>query len=295
MTNLQTNRVVIITGASAGIGAALATRLAQQHPGVRLVLAARRLEALEAIAHTCRQSGADVLVVPTDMAQADQVHTLATKALHYFGHVDVLVNNAGYGQMGPIELVPDEAVAQQFAVNVLGAIALTRALIPAMRQHGGGHVINISSIAGRIAFPMAGIYSASKFALEGFSDALRRELEPFKIRVSVIEPGPVKTEFVDVAKRAIETHIPNAAESLYRPAFEKVVALEDTMTRQLWSADRVAQVIATAITARRPRARYTAATGGDLLLFLMTKVLPTPWVDRFWQTFYGIDRLGGGK
>lgn len=189
-------QVILITGASTGIGAALAVLLASRYPGIRLGLAARSLERLETVAATCRQAGAEVCVVPTDMAQPEQVKALAAKVLQQFGRVDALVSNAGYGQMGPIELVPTEAVEQQFKVNLLGAITLIQAVIPVMRAQRGGRIITVSSLGGRVAFPLGGLYSASKFALEGLSDALRMELEPFNIKVSVIEPGPVATDFL---------------------------------------------------------------------------------------------------
>jgi short-subunit dehydrogenase len=205
--------------------------------------------------------------------------------------VDVLVNNAGYGQMGPIELIPIEAAQRQFQVNVIGAIALIQAIVPVMRNQGGGKIINMSSLGGRIAFPFGGLYSASKFALESLSDSLRRELEPFNIRVSVIEPGPVSTEFFDVAGREVDTAMPDANNTPYRAAFENLKNLDKITKRQAWSSERVAAVIIKAIVANRPRSRYVAATAGGLTLFMMTKVLPTWIVDRFWQKFYGIDRV----
>lgn len=281
--------VVLITGASSGIGAALAHTLASQFPGIRLSLAARRLEKLEAIAATCRHMGANVFIVPTDMMQIGQVEALAHKTLEHFGRVDALVNNAGYGQMGPVELIPIEAVQRQFAVNIIAPIALTRVLIPVFREQGGGRVINISSLGGRLAFPFGGLYSSSKFALEGLSDALRMELEPFNIAVSIIEPGPVQTAFFEVANSGVEEAIAHPLETPYRAAFAKLEALEARMKRQIWSSEQVATVIVRALRDRHPRPRYVAATGGDILLFIMTKLLPTWMVDRFWQRFYGID------
>lgn len=189
-------QVVLITGASTGIGAALAQILAQRFMGIRLVLAARSVEKLETVATFCRKAGAEVLAIPTDMSKIEQVEALAQASITHFGRVDALVNNAGYGQMGPVELIPASAVQRQFQVNVLGPLALVRALVPLMRETGGGRVINVSSLGGRLAFPFGGLYSASKFALEGLSDALRMELEPFNIKVSVIEPGPVSTDFL---------------------------------------------------------------------------------------------------
>ena len=282
-------QVVLITGASAGIGAGLAKVLANRYIGIRLVLAARNVEKLAHVAEQCSKAGADVLTVPTDMAQVEQVQALAKTALDRFGRVDILVNNAGYGQMGPIELIPPAATQRQMQVNVLGAIALIQSLIPAMRDQGGGRIINISSLAGKIAFPFGGLYSASKFALEAVSDALRRELAPFNIRVSVIEPGPVSTEFFDVVDQEIDRTIKDPEHSPYRIAFKKLEDLEKQTSSRAWTSEQVATVILRAMTAQNPRPRYVAATSGDLLLFMMTKVLPTSLVDKFWQRFYGID------
>lgn len=281
-------QVILLTGASAGIGAALAKVLAQQFVGIRLVLAARSVKNLETVAEDCRKAGADVLVVPTDLAEVESVEALAAKAIAHFGRVDALINNAGYGQMGPIELVPNAAAQRQFQVNLIAPLALIRALVPSMRDQGGGKIINISSLGGRLAFPFGGLYSASKFALEGLSDALRMELEPFNIRVSVIEPGPVSTNFFAAAAQAVAENVAEPEKSPYRAAFAKLKDLEQQTSSQAWSSDRVALVIVKALVAKKPRPRYIAATGGNILLFMMT-VLPTKVVDAFWQRFYGID------
>ena len=135
MTKQSPSPVILITGASTGIGAALAN-LAAQKPNIRLALAARNQEKLEQVAGQCRQNGAEVLVVPTDMADTKQVKALAQKTINHFGRVDGLVNNAGYGQMGPIELISSEAAQRQFAVNFHGPLTLTQALIPSMRAQG---------------------------------------------------------------------------------------------------------------------------------------------------------------
>ncbi len=282
-------QVVLITGASVGIGAAVAQILAERFMGIRLVLAARNVEKLEAIATICRKAGAEVLVVPTDLEKIEQVEALAGAAIAQFGRVDALVNNAGYGQMGPVELIPAPAAQRQFQVNLLGPLALIRALVPMMRDQGGGRIINISSLGGRLAFPFGGLYSASKFALEGLSDALRMELAPFNIKVSVIEPGPVSTNFFVVAAQAVEETVATPETTPYRAAFEKLKGLEKQTSSRAWTSERVAEVIVRALTDRNPPPRYIAATGGKFLLFLMTKVLPTRVVDAFWQRFYGID------
>ncbi len=282
-------QVILITGASTGIGAALAQVLARQYPGIRLVLAARSLEKLNAVATLCHESGAETLTVATDLAEIEQVQALAKAALEHFGQVDTLVNNAGYGQMGVLELVPPEAARRQFEVNVLGPLTLIQALIPAMRDRGGGKIINISSIGGKTAFPFGGLYSASKFALEALSDTLRMELQPFNIQVSVIEPGPVSTNFFEVVRQEITQMFPSPETTPYRAAFQKMEALEQQTTANAWTSERVAGVIIKALKTHHPQPRYVAATGGRFLLFFLTKVLSTKTVDRFWQRFYGLD------
>lgn len=282
-------QVVLITGASTGIGAALAQLLAQRFAGIRLVLAARSVDKLETVATLCQKAGAEVLSVPTDLEKFEQVEALAQAAIARFGRVDALVNNAGYGQMGPVELIPHQAVQRQFQINLLGPMALIRALVPTMREAGGGRIINISSLGGRMAFPFGGLYSASKFAIEALSDALRMELAPFNIHVSVVEPGPVSTEFFDVAGQAVIETVTAPETTPYRAAFEKLKGLEKQTSSRAWTAERVAEVIVRALSDRRPRPRYIAATGGGFLLFMMTKVLPTRLVDIFWQRFYGIN------
>ncbi len=284
-------QVILITGASTGIGAALAQRLASQFLGIRLVLAARSQEKLQAVATDCQKVGAEVLVVPTDLAQLEQVKALAQKALDSFGRVDALVNNAGYGQMGPVELISPEDAQRQFAVNFHGPLVLSQALIPTMRDQGGGRIINVSSLGGRVPFPAGGMYSPSKFALEALSDVMRMELGAFNIKVSVIEPGPVTTEFFSVAGEKVDLNIPESGRKLYRAAIAGIKDIEQQTARLAWTSEQVADVIIRALSSRHPRARYVAATGGKMMLFLMTKLLPTPVVDLFWKRFYKIDQV----
>ncbi|NES85157.1 MAG: SDR family oxidoreductase [Moorea sp. SIO2B7] len=289
MTNIPplSQQVILITGASGGIGAALAETLAQQFSGIRLVLAARSQDKLDQVATQCRKAGADVLVIPTDMANPEQVKALATKTVEHFGQVDALINNAGYGQMGAVELVSPEAAKQQFAVNFHGPLILTQALIPVMRDRRRGRIINISTLAGKVAFPIGGIYSASKFALEALSDSLRMELKAFNIQVSVIEPGPVSTNFFQVANDTIEPTIAKLTNNPYRAAFENIDDIEQQMEMLGWTAQKVVQVILRSLTDTNPRPRYVAATGGSIVLFLM-KILPTSVTDALWKRFYGI-------
>lgn len=284
-------QVILITGASAGIGAALARRLANEFLGIRLVLAARNREKLEAVSKDCLKVGAEVLVVPTDMAQVEQVKALVQEALERFGRVDALVNNAGYGQMGPVELILPEDAKQQFAVNFHGPLVLSQCLIPVMRDQGGGRILNVSSLGGRVPFPAGGMYSPSKFALEALSDIMRMELGAFNIKVSVIEPGPVTTEFFGIAGDKVDLNVPESGRTLYRAAIQAIKEIEHQTALLAWSSERVAGVIIRALTDRNPRPRYLAATGGRIMLFWMTKVLPTWFVDFFWKRFYRIDQV----
>lgn len=284
-------QVVLITGASSGIGAALATTLAAQFSGIRLCLAARRLPQLEQVARHCREMGANVLVISTNMAALSEVKGLAQQTLTHFGRVDALVNNAGYGQMGPIELMPLESAQHQFAVNFHAPLALSQALIPAMREQGGGRIVNISSLGGRMAFPAGGLYSCSKFALEALSDVLRMELKGFNISVSVVEPGPVITEFFEVATKKAENVVAHPKDSLYAPVFEKLEAIDRQLDRLGWTPEKVAQVIVRSLSDTPPRPRYLAATGGRIFVPLMTKWMPTWFTDAFWKRFYGVDQV----
>lgn len=288
---ISTKQVVLITGASKGIGAALAKTLATRHPGINLVLVARDRQLLEELATECRQRNADVLVVPTNLTQTKQIQSLVNKAIEYYARIDVLVNNAGYGQMGPIELIPPTAAREQFAVNFHAPLVLSQAVIPIMRQQGGGKIINVSSLGGRIPFPSAGMYSCSKFALEALSDVMRMELKAFNIQVSVVEPGPVITDFFRVASNKIQETISDYDRTPYAPVFKNLEAIDSRVGLLGWSADKTANAIARVIESRRPRPRYVLATGGNILIFMMNKMFPT-WVrDEFWKRFYGIHKI----
>ncbi len=284
-------KVFLITGASYGIGAATAEILAAEFKEISLIITARSEDKLEIIANKCRQLGVKVLVLAADLSDTEAVKGLAKKAIEHFGGVDVLINNAGYGQMGPIELVSSEEAKQQFAVNFHGPLTLTQALIPVMRDRGGGRIINVSSLSGRMAFPVAGLYSCSKFALEALSDVLRMELGGFNIKVTVVEPGPVKTEFIRIAKEKIARTMPQPEKTPYTAIVEKFKEIERQTETLGWTAQRTAKVILRCIKDNNPRPRYLAATGGEIFLFLMTKILPTRITDTFWKWFYGIDRV----
>jgi short-subunit dehydrogenase len=187
-------KVVVITGASSGIGAAAAQRFARE--GCLLVLAARRMDRLEEVAASIRAAGGQALPFVTDVTQPEQIEAMVRAALDAYGCIDILFNNAGFGRVDWLEaLDPVKDIQAQIAVDLLGVILAARAVLPYMYRQRSGHIINMSSLAGWIAPPFYTVYSASKFGVRGFSEALRREAASFGVQVSVIYPGSVRTEF----------------------------------------------------------------------------------------------------
>jgi short-subunit dehydrogenase len=184
---------VLITGASAGIGRAAAAAFAKE--GARLVLAARRRDRLEEVAATARALGGEALVVETDVSDRRQVESAVGAAMSAFGRLDILINNAGIGYFGLLEQTPVEEIETLWAVNMMGTIYATQAVIPRMRKQGGGHIINVASVAGKRGNPGNSVYCATKFAMVGLSEALRAELLGSGIDVSVICPIGTLTEF----------------------------------------------------------------------------------------------------
>jgi short-subunit dehydrogenase len=191
---LDEKPVIIVTGASSGIGAATARLFGQK--GYRVVLAARRLDRLQALQDQIRSAGGLALAVATDVSRPEEIPNLVETTLNEYGQIDILFNNAGFGRLGWLEsLDPEKDVQALFQVNVLGVVLLTQAVLPHMISRRSGHIINMSSVAGLIASPTYTIYAASKFAVRGFSNALRREVGIYGIRVSVVCPGGTDTEF----------------------------------------------------------------------------------------------------
>jgi short-subunit dehydrogenase len=184
-------KVVLITGASSGIGAAAAWEFAQA--GAQVALAARRVERLERLA---RALGPAAWPLPADLTQQAERERLVSRVLAHFGQIDVLVNGAGLGRLGWLETLTADEVAEQVALNLLALVDLTRLVLPPMLARRSGHIVNVASLAGHIGSPTYSVYSATKFGVRGFSDALRREVGPFGVRVTVVSPGGVSgTEF----------------------------------------------------------------------------------------------------
>jgi NAD(P)-dependent dehydrogenase (short-subunit alcohol dehydrogenase family) len=181
------------------------------------------------------------------------------------GRIDAVVNNAGYGQYGAIEDVSEDEWRRQFEVNVFGAISVLRAVLPAMRRARGGTIVNVSSLAGKVTVPFAGAYCASKHALEAISDALRFELAPWRIRVVVVEPGPIGTRFGDRTREATARILGTAGpySDFYGHAER---ASEKSFQRGKRRPEVVARVIVGAIESKRPRTRYRVAPLARILV-----------------------------
>src|SRR5215211_7149646 len=189
-------KIVIVTGASSGIGEATAREFAKE--GAKVVLAARRVDRLESLAREiiAMGTGAEALVVQADLSKLEDIQSLINQTLEKYGRIDVLVNNAGFGRLDWLEkLDPLKDIQSQFDVNVLGVVQTTRQALPVMMKQRSGHIINMCSMAGLVATPTYTIYAACKHAVHGFSEALRREVKPWGIEVSMIYPGGVVTEF----------------------------------------------------------------------------------------------------
>ena len=182
--------VVIVTGASSGIGESVAERLGR--PGMTLVLAARRTEELAAVARRVETNGGAAVPVPTDVCDPAAVRQLVEKALAVNGRIDGLVNNAGIGGLASV-LADDEDVDRMIAVNLRAPIRLMREVVPIMVDQGTGTIVNIGSVAGEVG--ISGTYSATKFALRGMTDSVRRELAGTGVRLSLVEPGYIATAF----------------------------------------------------------------------------------------------------
>jgi len=246
------DQVVLVTGASSGIGAATARRLARA--GARVVLAARRQDRLAALAHELDASGERVLAVAGDIAGDADRRRLVEAARAKFGRIDALVNNAGYGTRGPVELVPVDLIRKNFETNVFALVALTQLVVPEMRTRGSGAVVNIGSVAGRIARPLSSVYDATKHALEALTDGLRGELKPFGVRVSLIRPGYILTEFVEAANAASEAHL--AAAGPYEPYLAGFRLGYKKLRRVAGVPDDIARLVERALTSDDPAPRY---------------------------------------
>ena len=207
MTSLHSSRVWLITGSSSGFGRAIAQAVLDR--GKKVVVTARNPQQVEDIQTKYPDRA---LAVQLDVTQPEQVKAAVETAIAKFGRIDVLVNNAGYGLIGTIEEVSEEAIRRQFETNLFGAIATIKAVLPQMRQQRSGHILNLSSVGGFVSFPGSGYYCGTKFALEAVSEALAKEVAALGIKVTIVEPGAFRTDFNGRSIDMPDTHIAEYAE-----------------------------------------------------------------------------------
>ncbi len=252
-------KVVAITGASAGIGRATAVALAAE--GAAVVLSARRADRLDALAREIAASGGRALAVPGDVTREDDMRALVARAVEAFGRLDVMICNAGLGYYGPIDQTPPEVLRRLLDVNVLGTLYAAQAAMEAFRRQGTGHLIAISSIAGRRGIGGSSVYSATKAAQIGFIEGLRAEFVGTGFQASVVYPVSTKTEF--------------------REALTRDYGLVAVGVGPLQPAEEVAQAIVRCV--RRPRAEVYPH-GRSKLLSVLAVIAPA-WTDRLVRRF----------
>ncbi|MDR2362467.1 MAG: SDR family oxidoreductase [Prevotellaceae bacterium] len=263
--------VVLITGASSGIGKACAE-----------YLVARGFVVYGASRNPAGDAG--VYPLPTDVTQPESAARAAAAVIAAQGRIDVLINNAGMGIGGAIELATPDEIRRQMQTNFMGTVNMCAAVLPYMRPARRGRIINISSLAGSMAIPYQGFYSASKFAIEGYSEALSMELQPFGIKVSVVEPGDFSTGFT--AHRIVSEATLNHPD--YGLRFNRCLRIIEKEERHGCSPAKLARKLYRIIRSRHPKFRYRI---GALLQVVFTKaraITPARWHQTLLRLFYGL-------
>lgn len=259
--NANVNRVWFITGCSTGFGRALAEAVLAR--GERVIATARKQAHVQELEDRFPERARALVLDVTDAAQ---VRAVADTAIAHFDGVDVLINNAGYGQMGAIEENSANEAQAQFATNVFGALAVTQAFLPHMRERRRGHILNVSSVSGFVSRAGTGIYSASKFALEAISEALAQEVAPLGIRVTIVEPGVFRTDFAGRSLHMAETVIDDYTAT----AGATRSALQQINGQQPGDPVRAVAAIIAAVAAEAPPLRLIL--GSDALGRIRTKL-----------------------
>lgn len=249
-------KTILVTGASSGLGRATAKLF--QAKGWN-VIATMRSPASETELTKLERT----LVTRLDVQDIPSIATAVQAGIAKFGRIDALMNNAGYGAYGPLEATSLEKIRRQFDVNVIGLMATTQALLPHFRTNKSGVIVNVSSVGGRVTFPLGTLYHGSKFAVEGLSEALHYELEPLGVKVKIIEPGGIKTDF---GGRSLDfSNDPALTE--YQPLVEKVIGvLGPMMVERGSTAEAIAEVVYTATTDGTSQLRYEAGPDAVQLL-----------------------------
>ncbi len=252
--------VILITGASSGFGRATAEYLAGR--GYRVFGTSRRAVSIA--------PGGAYELVTMDVDDGESVERAVAMVLERTGRLDAVVNNAGIGYGGAVEDTSIEEARANLETNFLGAVRVCRAVLPAMRAQGSGTIINVSSVAGQIGIPFQAYYSASKFALEGFSEALRLEVRPFGIRVVIVQPGDARTEFTANRRRTVAS-LENPA---YREVCERALAVMEADERNGFAPERIGPLLERILRSRSPRLRYVIAPAPEAVGLALKRVVP---------------------
>lgn len=248
------NRTILITGASSGIGRETAKLF--QSKGWNVIATMRNPEN-----ETELNTLDNILVTRLDVLHLESIQDAINKGIQHFGGIDVLLNNAGYGAYGPLESFPREKILRQFNTNVIGLLDVTRAVLPHFRENRKGLIINISSMGGKMTFPLGSLYHGTKFAVEGISESLRYEVEQFGGRVKIIEPGAIATDF---AGRSFDFNNDEKLEA-YQNIVTKIMSAFPEMIKKASPTNVVTKVIYEAATDGTSKLRYMA--GKDAKLF----------------------------
>ncbi|HVY47604.1 MAG TPA: SDR family oxidoreductase, partial [Minicystis sp.] len=284
-------RIVLITGATSGIGRHAALHLAKR--GHRVIATGRNERALAELAAEARAGGhalETLRVDVTDAASIDAAKRAVDAMTDGYG-LDVLVNNAGYGVLGPTEMITDADMRAQYETNVFGLMAMTRAFVPAMRARGAGRVVNVSSLGGTYTLPLFGVYNSTKYALESLSDALRMELRSFGVRVSLIEPGVIDTGFTDRSMHEVSKY--QDPTSPYARVLARAAELRKLTDMTAVGPACISRAIERAATARSPRARYVAPLRAGIMIGFL-RAMPTAWADFVARLLTGLTPRGLG-
>lgn len=271
--------VILITGASSGIGYEAARMLSEQ--GHKVYGAARRTERMESL----RPFG--VTPFALDVTSDASAKEVIDDIIRQEGRIDVLVNNAGYGELGPMETTSLEDAQRQLDVNVIGLARMTKLVLPHMREQRSGRIVNVASIAGRITFGFAGWYNASKYAVEALSDATRMEVKPYGIDVVIIEPGGVYSNWGRIAAEQLRKA---SDKTVYEEKAGRMANVFEMMYGRnpynlMTSAAKAAKHVCKAATSRHPKTRYAFGVGNASMRFLHT-VLPDRWFDAIITTLF---------
>jgi NAD(P)-dependent dehydrogenase (short-subunit alcohol dehydrogenase family) len=260
-------KVAIVTGSSSGIGYETSLSLARE--GYFTYATMRDLEKADTIKKVAQDENLHLKVIELDVNNEDSAENAIKSIIDEKQRIDVLVNNAGCGIWGTVEDVSIEEFREQFETNFFSVVRMIQKVAPVMRKQGTGDIVNISSVAGRIGFPVSTAYISSKFAIEGLSESLRYELGPFGVNVIIIEPGVIKTNFFDsmkIAKKVDEN-------DTYKEITEKVISGVKMMAEMGTPPKEVANVIINSIKQENPLPRYVV--GNDAAMFLEAKKMKT--------------------